>query len=85
MCNVTRLDEIRNEYIKKKFKSNKYSRENKIRSQFGHVKRRNNVEIVKKIGEIRIKRNQGRGKPKKKQMWEDIKEYKIDENMVEER
>lgn len=33
---------------------------------FGHVKRRNNEDIVKKVEEIIVERNKRRGRPKKK-------------------
>lgn len=42
-------------------------RENRLR-WVEHVKRRNNKDIFKKIGEKKIKWSQGSGKPKKKSM-----------------
>lgn len=42
-------------------------RENKLR-WFGRVERRNNDDIVKKVVEISVERNQERERPKKKWM-----------------
>lgn len=59
-------------------------RKNKLR-WFEHVQRRNNDDIVKRIGTIRIEENRGRNRLKKKQMGvvgEDVRAYGIDENKV---
>lgn len=46
--------------------------ENRLR-QFGYLKRRNYDDIVKKIGEIKVERNQERGRPMKKWIGEIIR------------
>lgn len=38
-------------------------RDNRLR-QFGHVERKNNDNLVKKLGEIRVKKNWGKGQAK---------------------
>lgn len=37
-------------------------RKNKLK-RFGYIEKINNEYVVKKIGEIKIKRNRGRGRP----------------------
>lgn len=67
MCGLTRVDRVRNECIRGSLdvtNITKKMRKNRLR-WLGHVKRRINVNIVKKIREIRIERNWGRGRLKK--------------------
>lgn len=62
-------------------------KENRLK-WFEHVKRRNNDDIVKKICEIRVDGNRGRGSPKLKWMRviaKEMKACKIYENMVKDR
>lgn len=35
---------------------------------FGHVVRRNNKDIVRKMGEMKVEENRGRGRPKEKRV-----------------
>lgn len=68
MRGVTKLDRIRNEFIRRGLGVTNMAekiREKKLR-WFRHVDRRNNDDIVKKIGEIRLEENRGRIRPKKK-------------------
>lgn len=65
-CGVTRMDRIRYEYIKESFAATNIAgkmRKNRLRG-FEYIKRRNNEDKVKAIGEIRVKRNWGRGRSK---------------------
>lgn len=68
MYGVTRLDEIRNDCIGENLGVTNIGenlRENKLR-WFGRVGRRNKENIVKRIGEIIVKRNREKCKSKKK-------------------
>lgn len=63
----TGLNIIRNEYRKCRSKADIAERE-QIDMVRAHVEKRNNDEIVKKVGEIRIEKNRGRGQVKNKWM-----------------
>lgn len=62
MFGVTKSDRIRNVYMKENIGVMDV-RENRL-EQFGHVKRRNNNKIIKKVGEIKVERKRGRGRSK---------------------
>lgn len=79
MCDVTRMVRIVNKYIRKSLGVTSWEmREHRLR-KFGHVKRKNNEDIAKKIDEIRVEGNQGRGRTKKVdgEIWEHINYRKI--------
>lgn len=62
--------------------------EDNILKCFEYVERRNNDDIAKKIGQIRVDGNRGRGGLKKKQIGvikENIKAYRVYKNMVRDR
>ncbi|KAI5731744.1 hypothetical protein M8J77_015349 [Diaphorina citri] len=69
-CGVTRMDRIRNEVIRNKIKVTEIT--NKIQERrlqwFGHIERRDQDYIGKKIREMRVVGNRKRGRPKKKWM-----------------
>lgn len=61
MYDVTRLDEIRNDYTGENLRRTNIGenvREDKLK-RVGRVERRNNENVVKRIGEVRIERNRG--------------------------
>lgn len=65
MCGVTRLDRIKNEYIRGSSSSRNIARKNRLR-WFRDVKRKNNENLAKKINEISAEENQRCNRPKKK-------------------
>lgn len=69
-CCVTRMDKIKNGYIKRSFDVTNIA--GKIRDIlrlrcFSNVEKRNIYDIIKKISEIRVKGNMGKGRTQK--MW----------------
>jgi len=79
---VTRLDRIWNEVIRSKMKATEVSKKIQERrlQWFGHVERRDELYVGKKIDRIVVMGKRGRGRPKKK--WsncvnEDLKEKNL--------
>lgn len=61
MYDATRLDKIRNDYTGDNLRGTNMgenAREDKLK-RFGRVERRNNENVVKRIGEVRIESNRG--------------------------
>ncbi|KAA5655339.1 hypothetical protein F3G58_31385, partial [Pseudomonas aeruginosa] len=70
MCGVTRMDRIRNEYVRGSLKVAPVTE--KLRSArlgwYGHVMRRNENEVGKRVLTMNVEGYRGRGRPKKKWM-----------------
>ncbi|KAJ8704761.1 hypothetical protein PYW08_012081 [Mythimna loreyi] len=71
MCGVTRMDKVRNEYIRESLKvapETEKLKGNRL-SWYGHVKRRDEKHVTKKAMRINVDGWRGRGRPKK--IWMD--------------
>ncbi|KAJ8709706.1 hypothetical protein PYW08_009710 [Mythimna loreyi] len=71
MCGVTRMDKVRNEYIRGSLKVAPVTeklRGNRL-SWYGHVKRRDETHVTKKAMSMNVDGWRGRGRPKK--IWMD--------------
>ena len=71
MCGVTKMDKIRNERIRGTAKVEKISKKNQGRrlQWYGHVKRREEEYVVRRVMEMEVLGGRGRGRPK--QRWMD--------------
>lgn len=70
MCGVTRLDRIRNEYVRGSLKVapvNEKLRGSRL-AWFGHVMRRNEWHVTKRSLNLNVEGYRGRGRPKKRWM-----------------
>lgn len=90
MCGVTRMDKIRNEYIRGSLKVAPVTE--KMRSGrlswYGHVMRRNESHVAKKAMNLVVRGNGRRGRPKK--VWmncvkEDMRARGVTEDMTDDR
>ena len=90
MCGVTREDRIRNEYIRgtvKVIEASKKAQEARLR-WYGHVMRRDDEYVGRRMMEMEVPGRRPRGRPKKR--WkdcirEDMQEKNINQNMVYDR
>ncbi|KAI5715759.1 hypothetical protein M8J77_021928 [Diaphorina citri] len=89
-CGVTRLDRIMNEVIRNKIKVTEITKKIQERrlQWFGHVERRDENYIGKKVGQIRVEGKRKRGRPKKQ--WrncinEDLREKGLTREQTQER
>lgn len=89
-CGVTRLDRIRNEVIRKKIRVMEVSKKIQERrlQWYGHVDRRDESYIGKRIESLIVRGRKGRGRPKKR--WrncvnEDLREKSLSGNEVHNR
>ena len=90
MCGVTRMDKVRNEYIRgslkvapvtEKLKGNRLA-------WYGHVKRRDETHVTKRVMNINVDGWIGRGRPKKRWMdcvKNDMKEKGVSDSMTDDR
>ncbi|KAJ8709025.1 hypothetical protein PYW07_008851 [Mythimna separata] len=90
MCGVTRMDKVRNEYIRgslkvapvtEKLKGNRLS-------WYGHVKRRDEMHVTKRVMNLHVDGWRGRGRPKKRWMdcvKTDMKEKGVSDVMTGDR
>ena len=90
MCGVTRMDRIRNEYVRGSLKVARVTE--KLRSArlgwYGHVMRRNENEVGKRVLTMNVEGYRGRGRPKKKWMdcvKDDMGKRGVSEEMVYDR
>ncbi|KAG7310779.1 hypothetical protein JYU34_003595 [Plutella xylostella] len=90
MCGVTRKDRIRNEYIRGSMKVAPIVEKMKSHrlSWFGHVMRREDDYVTKKVLEMRPEGRRKRGRPRK--TWldcvkENMRECGVNEDMTEDR
>ncbi|PZC79184.1 hypothetical protein B5X24_HaOG216748 [Helicoverpa armigera] len=70
MCGVTRMDRVRNEYIRGSLKVApvlEKLRGNRL-SWYGHVMRRNESHVVRMVMSMNVDGYSGRGRPKKRWM-----------------
>ncbi|KAJ8704936.1 hypothetical protein PYW08_012256 [Mythimna loreyi] len=67
MCGVTRMDKVKNEYIRGSLKVAPVTDKLKGKglSWYGHVKRRDETHVTKKAMSINVDGWRGRGRPKK--------------------
>ncbi|XP_026679257.1 uncharacterized protein LOC113467333 [Diaphorina citri] len=89
-CGVTRLDRIRNEIIRSKIKVTEISKKIQERrlQWYGHVQRREENYVGKKIARLEVEGKRGRGRPKKKRencINEDLHEKGLSGNEVHNR
>ncbi|CAB3222369.1 unnamed protein product [Arctia plantaginis] len=70
MCGVTQMDKVRNEYIRGSLKVaplDEKLRSNRL-SWYGHVMRRDEENVAKKVLGMRVEGYKRRGRPKKRWM-----------------
>jgi hypothetical protein len=87
---VTRMDRIRNEIIRGKIKATEISKKMQERrlQWYGHVERRGENYVGKKVARIEVKGKRAKGRPKKR--WkncvnEDLREKQLPGNEVHKR
>uniref|UniRef100_A0A8D8V8N9 Endonuclease-reverse transcriptase n=1 Tax=Cacopsylla melanoneura TaxID=428564 RepID=A0A8D8V8N9_9HEMI len=89
-CGVTRLDRIRNETIRNRIKVTEVSKKVQERrlQWYGHVERREDGYVGKKVAEMEVEGRRCRGRPRKR--WkhcvsQDLREKKLSGNEVHDR
>lgn len=89
-CGVTKKDRVENRYIRGSIKvteASKKLKENKLR-WYGHIKRRDENELVRKMLDMDVQGRRRRGRPKKRWMdgvREEMRERGIEDHMTQDR
>ena len=85
MCGVTKMDRIRNERIRgttKVVEVSKKAQERRL-MWYGHVVRREENHVLRRVSEIEVPGRRGRGRPKRRWMDvvnEDLREKRLTED-----
>ncbi|KAJ8710705.1 hypothetical protein PYW08_009220 [Mythimna loreyi] len=90
MCGVTRMDKVRNEYIRGSLKVAPVTEKLKGNSLswYGHVKRRDETHVTKRVLSLHVDGWRGRGRPKKRWMdcvKSDMKEKGVSDSVTDDR
>uniref|UniRef100_A0A8D8Z0Z0 Endonuclease-reverse transcriptase n=1 Tax=Cacopsylla melanoneura TaxID=428564 RepID=A0A8D8Z0Z0_9HEMI len=90
MCGVTRMDRIRNTRIRGTVKVTEISKKVQERrlQWFGHVERRNQEYVGKRVRDIEVRGKRNRGRPKMRYMdrvKQDLKEKNLDGTLAQNR
>ena len=90
MCGVTRRDKIRNEWIRGTVKVVEVSRKAQERrlKWFGHVTRRENEYVCKRVMNMEVEEGRGRGRPKfrwRDRISDDMREEGLREQDIQDR
>ena len=90
MCGVTRMDKVRNEYIRGSLKVAPVTEKLKgnCLAWYGHVKRRGETRVTKRVMNVNVDGWRGRGSPKKRWMdyvKNDMKEKRVSDSMTVDR